>query len=232
IVNSILWNDQVLRDAYGADVLDKTPSMDNIRYYKGEVAFGMRKHFVPHRLEVEPEPLKPIQLSRYTDHVSRKKVSLEFDHFAEVHQYTCPFYRKDQKSFVLNFVSPDAVIEVARALPEGFYFLFAVPTDHYQKIYGAKSGPLGLVHGLILEVTSKDLWIHHASTSSKKVMRQPIDQYVAEMRIKLHQGYVIYEADPTWDYTQSSAPDQETLAIQECEKNLHGMGSRRSAGLR
>src|SRR2546430_13172791 len=105
-----------------------------------------------------------------------------------------------RNSFDVSYLSPDDTVSVTRVLPAGYYFLFGVATAHYQKLYGKNSGPMGLVHGLIVEVrgdpktrdVDDDVIVYHASTSAKRVMHEPFAKYAKKMKQKMHKGYAVY----------------------------------------
>lgn len=220
-VNCIVWITHVLAEAYGRDLTDKTPVLDRLRYYEGTPAFGLRKHYNAHWVQVEPEPLRK-HLPQACGPYLTEAVDLELEAFTKAQAYACPLYRMDQKRISYQYLSPSRLEDCAPQLDPGFYVVFGVATQTYTEQFGKKSGPMGLVHGMFLEVNlAGDAWIHHASTSAKKIKREKLEKYIKRMRKELHKGYTIYELSTEWNpQSAARARSFEADQILACELNL------------
>jgi len=229
-VNCIIWITQVLAEAYGHGRTDKTSVLDRLRYYGGHVSFGTRKHYLAQSMAIEPEPLRRVSLKECAPE-QVLPVDLQYDRFLQVNAYGCPLYRKSASHFEVPYVDPKGLLKCAPKLKPGYYVMFGVATDKYNEIYGKESGPLGLVHGMFLEIsqapTENSIKVYHASTAAKRVKNERLNAYVAKMTQSLHRGYALYELDPAWDPDQTQRPDPETLKIQACERELLRSGKTR-----
>lgn len=229
-VNCIVWITQVIAEAFAQGRADKTPVLDRLRYFGGHVSFGTRKHYLAQSMALEPDPLKQLSLKGCASELVQP-VALDYDRFIRANAYSCPLYRSESARFDVKYVDPDGLLSCATKLSPGIYVMFGVATDKYDEMYGKESGPLGLVHGMFLEVPSsatiKTVKVHHASTAAKRVKVESLKDYVAKMRQSLHRGYAVYELDPTWDPDRVIPADAETLKIQTCEQNLFQAGKSR-----
>ncbi|MGZ3686912.1 MAG: hypothetical protein ACXVBW_01345 [Bdellovibrionota bacterium] len=225
-VNCIIWITQVLSEAYGQSLADKTPVMDALRYYGSQPAFALRKHYVTHWMALEPAPLERLDLGTCAAPL-REKVSIDFDHFRSSHGFSCPLYRTDLREFDFPYYGPDDFLKCAPKLAPGFYVFFGVASERYDEMYGKESGRMGLVHGMFLEVTEKgEPLVYHASTAAHRVKSEPLSEYVARMRISLHKGYVLEKLDPAWDWTKPE-PLAGAQSILKCESDLIAKGAHR-----
>lgn len=224
-VNCIIWITEVISEAYGWDFQDKTPIMDRLRYYGGNVGFSLRKHFVTQWLALEPEPFKKMDLSGCAKG-SRERVDIDYERFLRFHNYPYPLYRMDERSFEIDYAPADELANCFKTMPDGYYFLFAMATDEYVRKYGRSSGHTGLVHGIILKLEGDpaNAVIFHASTVVGKVRKNSFYRYSERMR-SLHKGYAVYELDPEWDFTRPMKADADVLALQRYER---GIGSKRT----
>ncbi|MBY0472279.1 DUF1460 domain-containing protein [bacterium] len=225
-VNCIIWLTLVLAEAYSNTAAEKIGILDRLRYFDDVVSFGTRKHFVDHWLKIDPAPLLEMGLDKYTRLLGRKKVKLDYGHFLKSHRYTCHLYKQEVDEFEIEYADPKGILEVAQKLPEGYYLFFGVATTKYLERYGKESGPMGLVHGMILELfgepggrSNEQMFVYHASTSAGKVMHENLDKYVTRMTENLHAGYVLYDLNPEWDHSTPLQPSPEALEIQRCELN-------------
>src|SRR5690242_18002575 len=67
-VNCLIWLQLIISEIYGweNDLQTKIQIMDQIRYFAGRPAYGLRKsHFIDHWLLLEPEPLVRIRLDGF-----------------------------------------------------------------------------------------------------------------------------------------------------------------------
>lgn len=220
-VNCIVWITHVLAQAYGRDAADKLSISDRLRYFEGTPAFGLRKHFNAHWAAVEPAPLRPYFPEACAPFLS-ESVDLDPARLAKNRGYSCPLYRMDLSRVTYEYTRPATLDVCAGHLQPGFYVLFGVETTAYAQKYGKASGPMGLVHGMFLEVgLAGEAWIHHASTAAGKIKREKLAGYLKRMAPDLHKGYTLYDLDPEWlaaETAPSLTPDaQRTL---DCERAL------------
>lgn len=220
VVNCIVWIRKVVAEAIGETGIEKRRVMDELRYYYGQRGFSLRKHFTARWMKLDPGPFQRVDRNCV---YSKKRFELDLDRFTESLQYGCDLYEEDENRFLIQYLNPKNFLNCAADLNTGWYFLFGVPSEKYNKIFGKKSGPMALVHGMILEADLENrLWIYHASTDSGKVEKEPLQNYVDRMAYRRHIGYQIYSLDPYWQPKKrlpSSVKDQvrELLA---CEREL------------
>jgi hypothetical protein len=228
-VNCMTWVQLLIAEIYSKGLEDKTPVMDRIRYYDGNVGFSLRKHFVDQWVAFDPGPLKRVVLPKdaVTEHM---QVEINTKHFVDYHKFACPLFKMDQTKFEWEYVPRLQVESYFKKLPVGYYIMFAVASETYIKRFGKSSGPMGLVHAIVVQVkpstngsepTSAEIISSHASTSNHKVMVHTLASYIEEMQ-KPHLGYVIYELDPNWDYRKTSniTSTNEVAKLLECESKL------------
>ncbi|MEW6055459.1 MAG: N-acetylmuramoyl-L-alanine amidase-like domain-containing protein, partial [Bdellovibrionota bacterium] len=211
-VNCMIWLQLVLAEIYGANPAEKALVLDKIRYYFGRPAFSLRKHYIDHWLSVEPEPLRKVNLNKcgfpYYQHVT-----LDIDAFLKHRKFSCPLYEMDENKFELQYVNAEGVLRCQKTLPRGHYILFAVPSEQYAQLYLRETGPMGLVHAMILRIsTNQEPLIYHASTSAKKVLEEPLPVFLERMK-NLHRGYVFYQLDPDWNFGKQASLDLEARKL-------------------
>jgi hypothetical protein len=229
-VNCIIWLQLVLAEAYGygksAD--DRLLIMDRLRYYKGAVGFSLRKHYIDHWLAIEPEPLLKVSLSEWATPLVHRSV-LEPAVFLAHNRFPLPLYQMERTTFEVEFYERAGIIAAAQLLPRRCYIGFAVPGKAYLDRFAGQSGPMGLVHALVLDLTGEatnrrprslnQCIIHHASTSAHKVLSEPLASYV-ERSSDIHSGYALYQLDHNWDPLEPIALDQEASELQARERQL------------
>lgn len=224
-VNCIIWLYLLLADTYGSTPAEKEQVMNRVRYFNGQVAFGMRKHFTDNWMALDPEPLVRKDLSSCQG-VQTHKVQLDFNRFRNSVGYQCPLYRMRESSFEIPFVGGDSLIQCAPAFQPGYYVVFPLASDRYLQKYGTNSGPMAQVHAVLLKVPApgagaEGLTVYHASISSGRVVETRLPAYVRNMA-NLFRGYAVYELDPTWNWKRKSPVDKETREILSCEARLKG----------
>jgi hypothetical protein len=216
-VNCLTWIQFLISEVYSKDSEDKLRIMDRVRYYGGQVAYGLRKHFLDHWLSVEPEPLKKIPIKDVVGYETHA-VTLDFDKFKTFHNYSGLLYREDLTDFVVESLTPEGLISFAQTLNKGFYFMFAIPTKKYLDLFAQNCGPLGVVHSIVLQVTEKTV-VYHASTQHGKVVSLDLNDYVNNMK-SVFSGYVLYVLDNQWDYPVVELDTSEMLPIKISESLL------------
>jgi len=226
-VNCIIWLYLLLADTYGSTPAEKEQAMNRIRYFDGQIAFGMRKHFIDNWMALDPEPLVRKDLSSCPG-IQTYKVQLDFNRFRNSVGYQCPLYRMRETSFEIPFVSGDGLIRCAAGFQPGYYVVFPLASDRYLQKYGTNSGPMGQVHAVLLKVPEKgtggdgnDLTVYHASISSGRVVETRLPAYVRNMA-NLFRGYAVYELDPSWNWKRKPAANKEAREILSCEARQKG----------
>ena len=226
-VNCIIWLQLVICEIYGwgHDLGTKIRIMDRIRYYGGHVAYGLRKtHYVDHWLQLEPEPLIRVSLNSFPGY-QRGFIKVNKERFKTFHQYSCRLYREELDFFNIDSITGDGLLQCIRELTPGYYIAFGVAGSPYLDLYGRNTGPMGLVHSLIIRVSNDahlpgdETLVYHASIISGTVDEAPLTEYVGRMT-SLFQGYALFELDPNWDFLATPAEDEEVKRILRCEAAL------------
>jgi hypothetical protein len=236
-VNCLTWLQFLLSEVYSRGPDDKTAVMDRIRYYGGHIGYGTRKHFLDHWLSIEPAPLKRIDLKNFTG-FRRASIQLDFEHFRTFHNYPCRLYRQDLSVLEVDYLTSEGLLECVNTLAPGHYVAFAVAKEKYLLLFGAGSGPMGLVHSLILTIDGQQspdvslpqsdrARIYHASTFLGAVIEVPLQSYLAQM-VDVFDGFALFELDPSWDASSPVEENDEARSILRCEAALHGNESRRN----
>jgi hypothetical protein len=239
-VNCVVWFRKLISDVYGSNLEEKKLIMDRLRYYGGKPSFSLRKHFGSRWMALDPEPLLLRDLS-WCAKPRRKVVELDLHKFLKSHAYSCPLYKMDQHSIEVDYVSPEGLVDCAKRLSPGYYFMFGLASHGYNRVYGQKSGPMGLVHGMVLKLEGQieknskstnrpfeNMTIYHASISSKKVESEPLVNYIRRMKKRRHDGYAVYSLDPEWDFSKEPPIDLASDALAHCEKEITVRGASRS----
>lgn len=156
-VNCIIWLQVLLSDIYGNGLKDQTPVLDKIRYYGGHAGYGLRKHFIGRWLALDPGPLKRLDFSEYAAPVKTIKhsITLNLETFRKSMRFPGRMYRQDINKINLEYIAVKDFPKLAVLLEEGYYIMFAVPSDFYLRAWTKLSGPLGLVHAFVLQVDGK-----------------------------------------------------------------------------
>jgi hypothetical protein len=235
-VNCLIWLQLVLAEAYGNNSAERLAAMDCLRYYAGHPAFSLRKHYIDHWLAVDPAPLRPLSLQKWAPPLHHRSV-IDPSVFLAYLQFPLPLYQMERRVFEFDYWDPSGILAAARALPSGCYVGFAVPNDAYLRRYGTRSGPMGLVHGFILQLSAPRLWrkhrplhhctLHHASTSRRCVVSEPLAGYLDEATV-IHGGYVLCGLDPDWNPNTMRSWDAEARSLWEREQRLIQGGVRRA----
>lgn len=236
-VNCITWLHLLLAEVYGNTPEEKLRVMDRVRYFDGHVGFGFRKHYTDQWTEIDPLPLRKVDL-RSCESSAVKTIHLELDpeRFTRNIKYSCPLYHMNRSTFDLDVVPPHGLVQCAGGLAPGYYVLFPVATERYLQRYGGFSGPMGQVHTVLLEVPPRlppgappesrdagNFKVLHASISKGKVVETELASYVLHMW-NLYSSYVVYELvpEPDWDWRSAPPMDEEARAIAACEGKLEG----------
>lgn len=223
-VNCLVWFQMVLSFAY-AEGDDVPQVLDKVRYYAGNIAYGLRKHYVDHWLQVEPLPMRKIDL-RNSFGFRSKQIVLDFERFKRFHGYPCALYREDVRTIETEYLTPEGFLRKVDNLPPGYYACLPVANELYLSTYGKNSGPMGYVHPSFLFVPeprseqSRGATVYHPSTITNKVIEFPAAEYVS-YSVRIFEGYFIYGLEPEWNYQEIISPDKETLKIQKCESSLN-----------
>ena len=226
-VNCLIWLQQILAEAYSPIATERALVMDQLRYYGGVVSFATRKHYTEHWLHLEPGPFTRVAPER----CGKSKifsVNLDPEKFLRSKQYSCPLFQQKKISFDISYSRAE---ELEKCLPDldtsRYYVLFAVPTKKYRETYLVESGPMGLVHAMLLrpgDSLQKSI-VYHASTSAGSVLAEQSSVFFERMK-KLHLGYVIYGLTSDWDAKNDniaiSHPGyvDELVSLARCERSL------------
>ncbi len=224
-VNCTTWWQQILAQGYAKDEGDFLRILDRIRYYEGRVSFGTRKHFLDTALILERTPFKKIEGVFGQICETDKKLLLTLDHekFKTHKKYFCSLIGEQTKKIEINYLSPQKSKECIQALSPGIYMIFPIAGNRYNKIWGKNSGPMGHVHGIILDIqTGRKATIYHASVSDKKVSNTSFDEYINSTNARLFLGYNIYNLEPVWGNDSSKKFEKIHKEILSCEKKLVG----------
>jgi hypothetical protein len=227
-VNCITWLYLLLAETYGDTPKDRARVMDRIRYFDGHVGFGFRKHYTDQWMALDPGPLVRVDLSRCSEEKTHRVV-LEPQKFTASIGYHCPLYRMDQRTFDVKHVNARGITKCASFLPPGYYIAFPLASNRYLEKYGTRSGPMGQVHAVVMNVPemggktteARDIKVYHASIMRGKVVETNLKDYTSDMGA-LFRGYAVYRLDPAWDWRAEPGMDKEAKAVVACESKLKG----------
>ena len=121
---------------------------------------------------------------------------------------------------MFTFLSKEKAIQCAKKLPDGVYISFPVATRRYISIWGKKSGPMGRVHGLIINKEKGIATVYHASIDQGRVASEPFEQYVLAPGSRLFRGYKIYQIDRQYKLNSSDINQEKIDEIMSCEQSL------------
>jgi hypothetical protein len=231
-VSCTVWLQLLISEAYGEGlkIEDKIRIMDRVRYYGGHVAYGLRKHYVDHWLAIDPKPFDLIDLSSF-DGFRRRVIELDYERFKSFHGYSCSLYREDLRKIEVEYLTSEGFRNYVETLEPGYYISFPMAGDKYLEMYGKNSGPMGMVHSVILEVNpmaeqavnpypkSASAAIYHASTFRGSVVKMELPEYINKMQT-IFDGYTVFELDYTWDFRAPAIEDEAVENIKRCEASL------------
>ena len=219
-VNCTTWWQQIIAKGYAHTDREELRILDRIRYYDGVVGFGTRKHFLDRALDLDPVPLRNIDTQDYLLCMpdQKKSVQLDIDRFAKNKAYSCPLYESKRVHSTFSYFSPNALLSCAPQLPSGIYVVFPVAMNRYIEIWGKESGPMGRVHGLILDKEDSFAHIHHASVQEEKIQSMTLLEYVSSGAAGLFEGYQIYMLEPTFPAEKHMSNHYQQ--ITDCERKL------------
>lgn len=230
-MNCTTWLQMALAHGYSSSSQEIPAVLDRVRYFYGVPGYGTRKHFTDNWLTLEPAPLKKMDLSSCGP-VKTKILKPDYAFFKQNKKYSCALLEEKNPSVTIEYIEPQQLDGCARRLENGVYFIFPVSSDPYIARYGKESGPMGMVHGLIMDVRNmtsgeggvKAITVHHASITKQRVVSRGLNEYVLGKASSLFAGYTIWGLDLGWDSTASSEiPAAEKTRIDEllrCEKGL------------
>ena len=184
-------------------------ALNALRYYGGEISFSTRKHFIDRWLALEPGPLVPMTGCVPDRHLD---MTLDLDLFRTSRNYPCSLYAPQRDTFSIDYLSASALSSCVVALPPGYYIAFPIASDDYLEKYH-HSGPMGRVHGLLLEVTEQATTVHHASTAYEAIVSDPLAVFLDDIG-DFFRGYDLYTFDPVW------RPPAERLTNRQNERRL------------
>jgi len=225
-VNCTTWWQQVLAESYSdGSRKDIVNILDSIRYFNGAVSFGTRKHFLDHAFNFDLPPFEKVDKILSTnckDDLSHTLI-LDIKKFKKSRKYQCPLLFEEDTEMKFSYLSKEKSLSCMKSLPDGIYMVFPVAGRRYNQIWGRKSGPMGRVHGLMVDKHKGNSQVFHASIEKGKVLSEPFERYVNGMGSRLFKGYSIFSISNT--YMAKKISDQGKIKkILECEKNLHQKG--------
>lgn len=209
--NCMTWFQWVVATAYSDGTQqDFERHLDAIRYYKQNVGFDTRKHFIERWLIYEPKPLESVELPQCnSDRVYT--VDLRLDLFREHHRYSCSFYQESGpvEQIVVPYLSKAQMASCMNHLPDGFYALFMVPNDKWLSRWSSV-GDLATVHAMIVHRTHGQVMVYQASIDKDAVVREHWSGLEARLA-SVARGYRIYRFDSDW-----SVKPESTMSASEC----------------
>ena len=219
-VNCTTWWQQVIAKGYSETQREELEILDRIRYFDGVVGFGTRKHFLDRALDIDPAPLINIDTQDYLLCLPdrQKSVELNLPLFTKNQNYACPLYKPDQIHSSFSYFSPNALLSCASRLPDGIYVLFPIAMDEYIAVWGQRSGPMGRVHGLILNQEGGSSQVYHASIKQKRVQTLPLLDYISSASAGLFEGYQLFMLSPEFpEAKEKTTTHQQAL---DCEQRI------------
>lgn len=217
-VNCTTWWQQVLAKGYAHTDKEELEILDRIRYYDGVVGFGTRKHFLDRALDIDPVPLINIETQDFLLCMpdEKRSVSLDLPLFTSHKNYSCPLYRPNRIHSSFSYFSPNALLRCAENLHDGIYLVFPIAMDRYIEVWGQQSGPMGRVHGLILNQEEGHSQVYHASVKQQKVLSKPLLEYVSSGAAGLFQGYQVYMLSSS--FPPAKPKEEHHQKALDCEK--------------
>ncbi len=229
-VNCLIWIQLLISEIYGKGLPDKTPIMDRVRYYGGHVGFSLRKHYIDQWMAFEPEPLRRVDLNG-RGITERMLVQITPRVLVNHHRFPCPLYRMDHTSFTLEYTTREGLLRWAKSMRGGYYIMFSVASEAYLELYGKSSGPMGLVHPMVLKLdpmpqgaperSLHGAMIYQASISTQCVHADGLESFIERMK-ELYLGFAVYELDPHWDFHRPMPVNQEIQALLCSEAKIPG----------
>jgi len=201
-VDCMTWVQWVLALA-GGPVEGAAERMDALRYYGGHVGFRTRKHYLDRWLAWEPGPLQALDLSTHPEKATHV-VSIEPVLLRAAHGARCPLWREDERTFRVDHLQADSVMEAAASWEPGWYVLTGIATEKYLGMYGQEVGPMGQVHLFLLDASEAgragkapgDWTLWHASTLRGIVFEDRLGRLLGNTRT-IYRGFVPYRVgDP------------------------------------
>jgi len=223
-MNCTTWYQTAIATGLAVDASQVPLILDQIRYFKGIISYATRVHFTDNNVRLKQGLLEPVVFSG----VKRlhKSVKLDYPHFKKDHGYACPLYEEKFKTSEVDYYSPDDFLKQSETLEDGVYLMYPVASDHYIELFGQTSGPMGLVHGILLDVDNSKLgafraMISHASITRKTVVTKPLITYIQSKATQNFLGYTLWKINPDWKgESPTDAELKEVQPLLDCEKNL------------
>jgi hypothetical protein len=207
-VNCQTWLQWVLADAYArGNEQSHRRNMDALRYYE-EVSFAHRKHFIDRWILYAPEPLMNLEHPDCQSDQSQI-VTLQLSTFRNHHQFPMPLFAESSlgtEQHVVSYLSLPQSNLCMDSLEEGWYVGFFVANDQWLSKWSS-IGQMGLVHSMIVEKTGGQVFFHHASMDSKRVVKEPWKDFQTRLSV-VAKGYRFFALDPTW-FPKDELPNGE-----------------------
>ncbi len=220
-VNCTTWWQQIVASGYASNDAQLLQLLDEIRYYFGQVSYGTRKHFLDRALLLDPAPFVDTQTMDipYCEGNRRRSLTLALDRFKDAKGYACSLYREEIVDIELSYLSPNQTHRCTKNIPSGIYLLLPIASDAYLKIWGKESGPMGHVHGFLLDKDGTSVYLHHASLDRGKVTAVALKDYLRSESAQLFDGYKLYALQPYFyrDPQTYAYNPNDIRKIQHCE---------------
>ncbi|MEC7986218.1 MAG: N-acetylmuramoyl-L-alanine amidase-like domain-containing protein [Myxococcota bacterium] len=225
-VNCTTWWQQIIAKGYAKTDTEELRILDEIRYYFGQVSFGTRKHFLDRALYLDPTPFIDVQTMEipFCEGTQKTTVPISLNHFRNAKKYKCSLYREEVSDIDIHYMSPNQTHRCAKNLPDGIYLLLPIAGEQYLDIWAKDSGPMGHVHGFILDKDGVHLQIYHASLEKGKIATEMLKEYIRTDSAQLFVGYKIYALQSKFyrDPRIYSYNPNNIRKIQHCETKRYG----------
>lgn len=217
-VNCTTWWQQVIAKGYAQTDREEVRILDRIRYYDGVIGYGTRKHFLDRAMDLDPVPFRNIDTQNYLLCMpdQKKSVQLDTERFTQNKSYQCPLYQPKRIHSSFSYFSPNALLSCVPNIPSGIYLIFPIAMDRYIEVWGKESGPMGRVHGLILDKDGTSANVYHASIQEKKVHGMTLLEYVSSGAAGLFEGYQIYMLESNFPPIRYNTDHYQQ--ITDCER--------------
>lgn len=223
-MNCTTWYQTAIATALSQDKEQVPEWLDKIRYFRGVVGFSTRIHFTDNTARMTSSLFEPVVFEGVRP--QSKLVHLNYPHFRSQHNYTCPLYEEKFKESAITYYLGNDFLKQSEILADGVYLVYPVASDRYIAAFGQSSGPMGLVHGLLLDIDSSKFGIQramvsHASITRKTVVTKPLAEYIHSPATQNFLGYTLWKINSEWQSQKpTGAETKEIEHLLQCEKNI------------
>jgi hypothetical protein len=188
-VDCMTWLQQVLARAT-SEKSDVASQLRRIRYFGPFPEFATRKHYVDHWLDIDPYPLRRVEIKAPTT----VTVTVDSSTLARARGFSGPM--PAPRTINVPYVTTSKVLSELDHLRGKFYVLSAIASPTWKRMYGSNVGDLAQSHLLVADATSPTapIQVWHASITSHSVRVETLETYIGRTR-SLFLGYAIYAID-------------------------------------